>query len=55
MRPRRLLRACGAFFIRRSSRGAPDSQLYKAVLAAYVHALLRAGHSLEFFIEGGRR
>lgn len=111
----RLLRACGAFFIRRTSRGAPDSHLYKAVLAgvhclvgaclvrscllvgappcctgiaaaaagltqsvrgipgisaskraltghpplfacaAYVHALLQAGHSLEFFIEGGRR
>ncbi|KAL4437787.1 hypothetical protein ABPG77_005699 [Micractinium sp. CCAP 211/92] len=50
----RLLRACGAFFIRRSSRGAADSQLYKLVLAAYVHALLRAGHSLEFFVEGGR-
>lgn len=29
----RLLRACGAFFIRRTSRGAPDSHLYKSVLA----------------------
>jgi len=29
----RLLRACGAFFIRRTSRGAPDAHLYKQVLA----------------------
>jgi hypothetical protein len=29
----RLLRACGAFFIRRTSRGAPDAADYKAVLA----------------------
>ena len=29
----RLLRACGAFFIRRTSRGSPDANLYKAVLA----------------------
>lgn len=50
----RVLRVCGAFFIRRTSRGTPDSHLYKAVLAAYVHALLVSGHSLEFFIEGGR-
>jgi hypothetical protein len=29
----RLLRACGAFFIRRTSRSSPDANLYKAVLA----------------------
>ncbi|KAL4853904.1 Glycerol-3-phosphate acyltransferase [Chlorella vulgaris] len=50
----RLLRACGAFFIRRTSRGADDAHAYKSVLAAYVHAMLVAGLSLEFFIEGGR-
>ncbi|EFN54663.1 hypothetical protein CHLNCDRAFT_135255 [Chlorella variabilis] len=50
----RLLRACGAFFIRRTSRGSADAHLYKSVLAAYVQALLVAGHHLEFFIEGGR-
>lgn len=38
----RLLRACGAFFIRRTSRGAPDSHLYKAVLAGAL-GLLGAG------------
>lgn len=29
----RLLRACGAFFIRRTSRGADDAHAYKSVLA----------------------
>eukprot|EP00887_Chlorella_sp_A99_P000016 scaffold16.g16.t1 len=49
----RLLRACGAFFIRRSNGGA-DAEMYKRVLAGYVHALLREGQLLEWFIEGGR-
>ncbi|GAB4821238.1 hypothetical protein N2152v2_008284 [Parachlorella kessleri] len=48
------LRKCGAWFIRRTTRGAKDGALYKRVLAGYVRALLEEGHSLEFFIEGGR-
>jgi len=32
----------------------PDSNLYKALLAQYVHQLVHQGHSMEFFLEGGR-
>jgi glycerol-3-phosphate O-acyltransferase len=46
-----IFRRCGAFFLRRSFRG---DRLYSAVFHAYVRKLLREGHSLEFFIEGGR-
>ena len=46
-----LFRRGGAFFIRRSFRG---DKLYAALLAAYVRRLLREGHAVEFFIEGGR-
>ncbi len=46
-----ILRRSGAFFIRRKFRG---DKLYAAVLAAYVRRLLKDGHSVEFFIEGGR-
>ncbi len=45
------LRRCGAFFLRRSFRG---DRLYAAVFRAYVRKLLREGHSVELFIEGGR-
>lgn len=48
------MRSCGAFFIRRAVKGAPDAALYKATLDAYVHTLLRHGCAAEFFIEGGR-
>ena len=44
-------RKAGAFFIRRSFKGA---RLYAAVFTRYVKALIEEGHPLEFFIEGGR-
>ena len=47
----RLLRSCGAFYIRRSFSG---DRLYTAVFRAYVDALIRRGYSIEFFPEGGR-
>ncbi len=47
----RLLRACGAFFIRRKVDNDP---LYRTVLDRYIQYLIKHGHLLEFFIEGGR-
>lgn len=44
-------RHTGAFFIRRSSRQDPA---YGRALRAYVQRLMKDGHTLEFFIEGGR-
>ncbi len=46
-----VFRKSGAFFIRRTFKGAP---LYSEVFERYVKALLEEGHPLEFFIEGGR-
>lgn len=46
-----LFRNSGAFFIRRTFRGA---KLYAAVFARYVHMLIKQGLNIEFFIEGGR-
>jgi glycerol-3-phosphate O-acyltransferase len=46
-----LFRRAGAFFLRRSMKG---DRLYAAVFRAYVRKLLREGHNVEFFIEGGR-
>jgi glycerol-3-phosphate O-acyltransferase len=46
-----LFRTSGAFFIRRRFQG---NALYSALLRAYVAELLREGHYLEVFIEGGR-
>ena len=46
-----LLRRCGAFFMRRSFR---DDPLYFAVFSEYLYEVLRRGHSIEYFIEGGR-
>ena len=46
-----LLRRAGAFFIRRSFKG---DRLYAAVVDAYVRHLIRKGHSIELFLEGGR-
>jgi glycerol-3-phosphate O-acyltransferase len=46
-----LFRRGGAFFIRRSFRGAV---LYSRVFAEYVHKILEEGYSVEQFIEGGR-
>ena len=47
----RILRAGGAFFIRRSFKG---DRVYQATMAAYVKRLLRDGFTQEFFVEGGR-
>jgi glycerol-3-phosphate O-acyltransferase len=46
-----VLRRAGGFFIRRSFKG---DKLYSAAVEAYVRRLLREGHSLELFLEGGR-
>ena len=46
-----VFRACGAFFIRRSFRGAV---LYSKVFVEYIYNLLEEGFNIEFFIEGGR-
>ncbi|KAJ8920132.1 hypothetical protein NQ315_011789 [Exocentrus adspersus] len=51
-----LLRGLGAFFIRRRMdpvMGRKD-HVYKAVLHSYMNHCLRAGHNIEFFLEGGR-
>ena len=47
-----ILRRGGAFFLRRSFKG---NRLYAAVFDAYIHEVLVKGHSMEYFIEGGRR
>jgi len=47
----RFLRKGGAFFIRRSFRG---NALYTAVVMQYLGAIMARGHSIEYFIEGGR-
>ena len=46
-----IFRGGGAFFIRRTFRGAV---LYSKVFSEYVHKLLEEGFNIEFFIEGGR-
>ncbi|MEM7433078.1 MAG: glycerol-3-phosphate 1-O-acyltransferase PlsB [Pseudomonadota bacterium] len=46
-----ILRRGGAFFLRRSFRG---NRLYAAVFDAYLHLILSRGHSIEYFVEGGR-
>jgi glycerol-3-phosphate O-acyltransferase len=46
-----LFRAGGAFFIRRSFRGA---MLYSRVFSEYIYKLLEEGFNLEFFLEGTR-
>ena len=46
-----VFRKSGAFFIRRTFRGA---NLYREVFNRYIKALIEEGHPLEFFIEGGR-
>ena len=47
----RYLRKGGAFFIRRSLRG---NALYTVVFMSYMAAIMARGHSIEYFIEGGR-
>ncbi|HEY1891725.1 MAG TPA: glycerol-3-phosphate 1-O-acyltransferase PlsB [Steroidobacteraceae bacterium] len=46
-----LLRMGGAFFIRRKFRG---NGLYTVVFMKYLAAIMERGHSIEYFIEGGR-
>ena len=46
-----IFRKSGAFFIRRNFKG---TKLYSRVFTRYIKALLKEGHPLEFFIEGGR-
>ena len=46
-----LFRSGGAFFIRRTFKGAV---LYSKVFSEYIHNLLAEGFNIEFFIEGGR-
>jgi len=47
----RFLRKGGAFFLRRTLRG---STLYTVVFMKYLAAMMARGHSIEYFIEGGR-
>ena len=46
-----ILRHAGAFFLRRSFKG---NRLYATVFDAYINQILVKGHSMEYFIEGGR-
>ncbi|XP_076372324.1 glycerol-3-phosphate acyltransferase 1, mitochondrial-like isoform X4 [Tachypleus tridentatus] len=51
-----LMRGLGAFFIKRKldpQKGKKD-KVYRAVLQSYMSESMREGHSLEFFVEGGR-
>ena len=45
------LRHAGGFFIRRKI---DDNPLYKLILNQYLTYLLKQGHTIEFYIEGGR-
>ena len=47
----RFLRRGGAFYIRRTFRG---NGLYTMVLMKYLGLMMARGHSIEYFIEGGR-
>jgi glycerol-3-phosphate O-acyltransferase len=47
----RFMRKGGAFFMRRSFKG---DALYAVVFAKYLAFMMARGHSLEYFIEGGR-
>lgn len=46
-----LLRRGGAFFLRRTFR---DDPIYQTVFSEYLYRIFREGHSVEYFIEGGR-
>jgi len=46
-----LFRGAGAFFLRRTFKGAP---LYAKIFAAYLEKLLYEGFNIKIFIEGGR-
>ena len=46
-----ILRRGGAFFMRRAFL---DDRLYTAIFSEYLYQVLRRGHSVEYFVEGGR-
>ena len=46
-----ILRRGGAFFMRRSFQG---DRVYTAVFSEYLYQVFRRGHSVEYFVEGGR-
>ncbi len=46
-----ILRRGGAFYLRRTFKG---NRLYTAVFNAYLRQILVRGHSIEYFVEGGR-
>jgi len=46
-----ILKRCGAIFMRRSFKGDP---LYACLYKSYLKQMSHRGHSLEYFIEGGR-
>jgi len=46
-----ILRRGGAFYLRRSFKG---NRLYASVFNAYLRQILMRGHSIEYFVEGGR-
>ncbi len=46
-----ILRRGGAFYLRRSFKG---NRLYASVFNAYLRQILVRGHSIEYFVEGGR-
>ncbi|KAH7980765.1 hypothetical protein HPB49_019063 [Dermacentor silvarum] len=51
-----LLRGLGGFFIKRrlDFKDGRKDHVYRAVLKEYMKEILKANHSLEFFLEGGR-
>jgi len=51
-----LMRGLGAFFIKRKleSSNCKKDYIYRSILRGYIEENLKAGHSLEFFLEGGR-
>jgi glycerol-3-phosphate O-acyltransferase len=46
-----IFRRCGAFFIRRTFKGA---RFYTEVFSLYIKTMVQLGYNIEFFIEGGR-
>lgn len=53
---RYLLRGLGAVYIKRKIDGTDGKKdyIYRGLLQTYLQESIRAGHHLEFFIEGGR-